>query len=331
MSRPAAEGSRRALVTGAGGFAGRQLTRQLVDDGWEVAATARSRSSGVSGITEHRIDITDQGALTKLIREVDPQVVCHLVAIVDTVTTPDVARLYETNTLGTVAVLEALREAPSEARLLYTSSAFVYGSASETELPVREDHPLRPLTPYGASKAAGELIVQQHARQTGRETVIARAFQHTGPGHVGAYALADWAQQLAEIEAGSGSGVITCGNIEVERDYLDVRDVASAYRALATMGHAGEAYNVSSDVPRSMRSLLEGLVEAFDVQVEIQVDPERFRSVDQQVFYGDSAKARTDTGWKPEYELEQTLADLAEFWRTRVAETAGTPTPRIRG
>jgi GDP-4-dehydro-6-deoxy-D-mannose reductase len=321
----------RALITGAGGFAGSQLTRQLVEDGWEVTATVRSRGSGLSGISEHRIDITDRNALIELIREVDPQVVCHLVAIVDTVTTPDVARLYETNTLGTVAVLEALRAAQSEARLLYTSSAFVYGSASETELPVQEDHPLRPLTAYGASKAAGELIVQQHARQTGRETVIARAFQHTGPGHVGAYALADWAQQLAEIEAGSGSGVITCGNIEVERDYLDVRDVASAYRALAMKGRAGEAYNVSSDVPRSMRSLLEGLIEAFDVQVQIQIDPERFRSVDQRVFYGDSAKTRTDTGWKPEYELEQTLADLAEFWRARVAETAGAPTPRIRG
>jgi nucleoside-diphosphate-sugar epimerase len=330
VNQRAAAGPRRALVTGAGGFAGRQLTRQLAEDGWEVAATVRSRSSGVSGVSEHRIDITDQDALTALIRDVDPQIVCHLVAIVDTVTTPDAKRLYSTNTVGTVAILEALREATSEARLLYTSTAFVYGSAADTELPVREDHPLRPLTPYGASKAAGEMIVQQHARQTGREVVIVRAFQHTGPGHVGAYAMADWAQQLAEIEAGSGSGVITCGNIEVERDYLDVRDVAAAYRALATQGRAGEAYNVSSDVPRSMRSLLEGLIRAFDVRVEIEIDPERFRTVDQQVFYGNSTKARTDTGWKPEYELEQTLSDLAEFWRTRVAEAGTEPTRRIK-
>lgn len=313
--------SGRALVTGAGGFAGCQLVRQLVDGGWEVAATVRSRSSGVAGVQEHTVDITDQDALATLIRDFAPELVCHLVAIVDTVTTPDVVQLYETNTLGTVAILEAMRDAESSARFLYTSTSFVYGSTSAGEQPVREDHPLRPLTPYGASKAAGETVALQHARQTDREVVIARAFQHTGPGHLGAYAMADWARQLAEIEAGGGSGVIRCGNIEVERDYLDVRDVASAYLAIATKGRPGEAYNVSSDVPRSMRSLLEGLIAAFGIKVEIEVDPARFRSVDQQVFYGDSTKARTETGWAARFELEQTLADLADFWRARVAES----------
>jgi GDP-4-dehydro-6-deoxy-D-mannose reductase len=313
--------SRRALVTGASGFAGRQLVRQLAEDGWEVAGTVRTRSAEVTGVREHRVDIADQGALTALVRDFDPELVCHLVAIVDTVTTPDVVRLYATNTVGTVAVLEAMREADSGARFLYTSTSFVYGSSSPEEQPVREDHPLKPQTPYGASKAAGETVTQQHARQTGREIVIARAFQHTGPGHVGAYAMADWARQLAEIESGPGTGVIRCGNIEVERDYLDVRDVAAAYRAVATGGRPGEIYNVSSDVPRSMRSLLEGLIGAFDVEVEVEIDPDRFRSVDQQVFYGDSTKARTETGWKPGYDMEETLVDLADFWRTRIAES----------
>jgi GDP-4-dehydro-6-deoxy-D-mannose reductase len=309
------------LVTGAGGFAGRQLVRQFDDEGWEVAGIVKSRSSDVAGVSEHTIEITDQPALAALLRDFDPDVVCHLVAIVDTVTTPDVRRLYETNTLGTVAILEAMQEVDSAARFLYTSTAFVYGASSPELQPVREDHPLRPLTPYGASKAAGETITTQHARQTGRESVIARAFQHTGPGHVGAYAMADWASQLAEIESGLHPPVIRCGNIEVERDYLDVRDVASGYRAIATRGGAGETYNVSSDVPRSMRSLLEGLIEAFGVDVEIEVDQERFRSVDQQVFYGDSTKLRSETGWAPSLTLEQTLADLADFWRARVAES----------
>jgi GDP-4-dehydro-6-deoxy-D-mannose reductase len=312
--------SRRVLVTGAGGFAGRQLVQQFVDDGWEVAGIVHTRSSGVPDVSEHKVDITDKGALTAIIGDFAPELVCHLVAIVDTVTTPDVIRLYETNTLGTVAVLEAMRAAGSDARFLYTSTSFVYGASSLEEQPVREDHPLRPLTPYGASKAAGETVTRQHARQTGTEALIARAFQHTGPGHVGAYAMSDWARQLAEIESGPGSGVIRCGNIDVERDYLDVRDVASAYLAIAVNGGAGEVYNVSSDIPRSMRSLLEGLIEAFGIDVEIEIDPDRFRSVDQQVFYGDSTKARTETGWKPRYELQQTLGDLAEFWRTRIAE-----------
>jgi GDP-4-dehydro-6-deoxy-D-mannose reductase len=291
----------------------------FVEEDWQVFGTVRERSSDVPRVSEHTVDITDKRSLAALLNEIEPEIVCHLVAIVDTVTTPDVIRLYETNTIGTVAILEAMREAQSNARFLYTSTSFVYGAASPDEQPIGEDQPLRPQTPYGASKAAGEIIAGQYGRQTGTEVVIGRAFQHTGPGHVGAYAMADWARQLAEIESGSGAGVIKCGNIDVERDYLDVRDVAAAYRALAVAGRAGDVYNVASGVPRSMRSLLEGLIEAFEVDVEIEVDPDRLRRVDQPVFYGDPEKARREVGWKPRFEIERTLADLADFWRARVA------------
>jgi nucleoside-diphosphate-sugar epimerase len=122
------------------------------------------------GSVEHKIDITDQDALTSVFRDFEPEVVFHLVAIVDTVTTPDVIRLYETNTLGTVAVLEAMRAAGSGARFLYTSTSFVYGASSDDERPVREDHPLRPLTPYGASKAAGRWSLSSSRARRGRKS-----------------------------------------------------------------------------------------------------------------------------------------------------------------
>ena len=205
--------------------------------------------------------------------------------------------------MGTVAVTEAMRAAAlGRARFLYTSSSFVYGGAERrTSSPFVRTQPLRPLTPYGASKAAGEDDrAAVRAPDGAEEIVIARAFQHTGPGprrrvrdgRLGAPAGRDRARRRL--------GRHHCGNIEVERDYLDVRDVASAYRG----GSRPTARRARSTTSRAtcrarMRSLLEGLIEAFDVDVEIEVDPERLRSVDQQVFLRRLAKARSETGWKP--------------------------------
>jgi GDP-4-dehydro-6-deoxy-D-mannose reductase len=311
--------SRTALVTGVSGFAGRHLARRLADEGWNVAGTVHSRSAGVPEVAEHRIEIDDRDALAALAAELRPDVVFHLAAVVDTVTTPDVVELHRVNTLGTVAVLEALRGLDYRPRIVYTSSAFAYGFTAPEEQPVREEQPLRPLTPYGSSKAAGEAIALQFGRETGAEVIVTRAFQHTGPGHVGAYALADWAQQLAEIEAAGGSGVIRCGNIDVERDYCDVRDVAAAYVAVAERGRAGSVYNVASGVPVTMRALLEGLIRAFGADVTIEVDQGRLRKVDQPRFFAEVTRLREDTGWEPEHDLDDTLAGLADFWRRRVA------------
>jgi GDP-4-dehydro-6-deoxy-D-mannose reductase len=305
----------RAFITGVSGFAGRNLAQLLVDWGDTVQGTVQTRSSGVKGVGEHAVDIQDVRVLDELLGFFRPDVVYHLAAIVDTVTTPSVMRLHEVNTMGTVAVTEAMRSAAPDARLLFTSSSFAYGGADAGELPVKESQTLRPVTPYGASKAASEEIVWQFARQTGAEVIVTRAFQHTGPGHTGEYAMADWARQLAEIERGGGTGTIRCGNLDVERDYLDVRDVASAYAAAATAGTPGRTYNVCSQVPRTMRSLLEGLIEAFGVDARIEVDQARLRRVDQPTFYGDVSALRADTDWEPSFRMERTLADLAETTR----------------
>jgi GDP-4-dehydro-6-deoxy-D-mannose reductase len=315
--------SGQALITGVSGFAGRHLARRLLDDGWQVAGTVRSRSAGLPEVAEHRVEIGDRDALAALVTDVAPDVVFHLAAVVDTVTTPDVVELHRVNTLGTVAVLEALRAAAATPRVVFTSSAFAYGFTAPGEQPVREEQALRPLTPYGSSKAAGEAIALQFGRETGTEVIVTRAFQHTGPGHTGAYALADWAQQLAELEARGGPGVIRCGNIDVERDYCDVRDVAAAYVAIAERGRPGAVYNVASGVPVTMRALLEGLIEAFGVDATVEVDAARLRKVDQPRFYADVSRLKADTGWAPAHDLAGTLAALADFWRRRVA--AGAP------
>lgn len=304
--------SGRAFITGMSGFAGRHLAALLLREGWAVEGTVRSRSAQLPGAVEHRLEIDDVEGLRGAISQFAPEVVYHLAAVVDTITTPDVLALYRTNTLGTAAILEAVATASSVQRVLVASSAFAYGRTPPELQPVPETAPLEPLTAYGASKVASEAIALQWGRSSGVEVVVTRAFQHTGPGHVGNYALADWASQLA-----SGASEIRVGNLDVARDYLDVRDVVTAYRCLVETGTAGEVYNVGSGTPVTMAALLQGLVEAFGGNAEIVVDPDRVRPVDQPVFYADITRLRRDTDWAPAYSLERTLADLAGWRRQR--------------
>lgn len=298
--------SQRALVTGAGGFTGRHLTRLLVSRGWEVHGTVRSAASGVDGVHDHSVALTDWPGIAAVCREVRPEVVFHLAAIVDTVETPDLGELFRSNVEGTAALLSAVQAAGTAEKVVVASSAFAYGRVFEDSGAITETTPLRPVTPYGASKAAAEAVALQWWRQTGTELVVSRGFQHTGPGHVGAYALADWARQLA-----GGAEFLEVGNLDVVRDYLDVRDAASALMALALEGNGGEVYNVASGVPRTMRSLLDGLLTAFGSDAEVRPTATRMRSVDQPVFVADVSKLRAGTSWTPRYEIEDTLRDLA--------------------
>lgn len=299
---------RRALVTGATGFAGTHLTAQLTAAGYAVSG--RGRRDG--------FDICDSDSLARAIEAARPDVIFHLAAIVDTVDTPSVDELIRVNVGGTEALIEAANRHAPDARVVFTSSAFVYGSTSPDEQPIQEAQELRPLTPYGESKVAAERIVGEFA-ESGGDAVIARAFQHTGPGHIGAYALSDWAEQLARMKSAGSGGAIATGNLDVERDYLDVRDVASAYIALGERGERGGVYNVASGEPVTMRALLEGLIEAFGIDATIATDPARVRSVDQPSVYADVSRLKGDTGWSRGIALEQTLTDLAEFWSQRVS------------
>jgi GDP-4-dehydro-6-deoxy-D-mannose reductase len=303
--------SRRAFVTGVSGFAGRELARQLVAVGWHVEGTVNTRTSGIEGVAEHRVRIDDRDALAQLLAAFAPDVVFHLAAIVDTVTTPDVDELHRVNILGTVAVTEAMRAVAPDARLLFASSSFAYGRTAADDQPVRESHALEPITPYGVSKAESEAIVARLRNEAGANTVVTRAFQHSGPGHTGEYALADWARQLVAIERRGGTGAIATGNLDVARDYLDVRDVASAYIAVAERGRSGETYNVCSGKPVTMLELLVGLIEAFGLDVRIETDPARLRTIDQPLFVGDPSKLRADTGWTPRFSHAEMLAALA--------------------
>ena len=283
------------LVTGGQGFVGAHLLR-LLDDA--VAPDA---------------DVTDPVALRAAVHEIRPHAVVHLAALSNVADSfRDPAGVWQVNAIGTVNLLEAVRAECPGARVLVVSTGEVYGDADV--VPTPESAPPMPRSPYAASKAAAELA----ALQPGLDVVVARAFQHEGPGRDDRFAIGSWTLQLAELER-AGGGALRIGNLEVERDITDVRDVCRAYEALLDRSVAGSVYNVASGRAVSLREVVDRLVALSRVPVSVEPDPGRMRRSDVAVVCGDPSKLRAATGWKPEIPLERTLADTLETAREAVA------------
>ena len=220
---------------------------------------------------------------------------------------------------GTANVLEAARRAGA-GRVVFVSSADVYGRVAPASLPVGETEAMRPVTPYGASKAAAEMVCVQAGLGRGLDVVRARAFNHLGPGQSDRFVAAALASRVAANER-TGSEVVRVGNLSARRDFTDVRDVVRAYRLLAADGAAGEAYNVCSGTARGISELAEALMARAGRPMRLATDGELMRPVDVPEVRGDPSKLHGATGWRPEVPLEQTLDDLLDYWRCKTAES----------
>jgi len=306
----------RALVTGASGFVGRHLCAALASDGWDVVAAGASHES--EGFLP--IDLRDASTLRGALDIARPDTVFHLAAmaaVTDALADPQ--GVADVNVGGTERLADAIAgyvaDGGAMPRLLFTSSAEVYGRRPPEEYPIVETLEPRPENPYAQSKLAAEGVLHDAAAR-GLDVVIARAFNHIGPGQDEKFAIASFAGQLARIAAG-GPNVIMVGNLEAKRDFLDVRDVVAAYVALARDGASGETYNVCSGTAIAMREMLGMLIAQARVPVEVREDPARMRPSDTPVAYGSAAKLRAATGWTPRYRLERTLRDAYEDARER--------------
>jgi GDP-4-dehydro-6-deoxy-D-mannose reductase len=291
-------GTRRTLVTGASGFVGIHLLELLGDEAVPTEA-----------------DVTDPEAVARVVRETEPRAVIHLAALSsvgDSWEAP--SRTWEVNALGTVNVLEAVRRHRPDARVLVVSSEQVYGRPAQ--LPTPESTPVAPVSPYAASKAAAEVACTQ-AAESGLDVVVVRPFQHEGPGRDERFAVGSWSRQLAELEL-AGGGALRVGNLEVERDITDVRDVCRAYRLLLEPSVAAGVYNVATGKTVRLSRVVALLVGLAGVPVTVEQDPSRLRPADIPVLCGDSSKLRGATGWEPQIPLEQTLSDTLEAARRAV-------------
>jgi GDP-4-dehydro-6-deoxy-D-mannose reductase len=262
-------------------------------------------------------DVTDADELAQAVAKARPESVVHLAAASSVAASwTDAGEPWRVNALGTVNMLDAVRAHSPGARVLVVSTGDVYGQADE--IPTPETSPFRPTSPYAASKAAAELAADQFAR-AGSDVVVARAFQHEGPGRDERFAVGSWAAQIARAE-GAGRGMVLVGDLTPRRDITDVRDVTRAYEALLDPSVPAGTYNVSSGHGVAMREVLDILVSLAKCPIEVEEDPSRFRASEVTELSGDPTKLRAATGWAPTIPLEQTLADALDAARAAVAE-----------
>ncbi|MGH8982931.1 MAG: GDP-mannose 4,6-dehydratase [Acidimicrobiia bacterium] len=291
----------KVLVTGSAGFVGRHLSAHLAACGDEVATLDRHG--------EHAVDVTDADAVRAAVVAARPQIVFHLAAVSHVGASWDApAIVFRVNAEGTLHVLRACVDANVE-RVVVVGSADVYGSVTPRDLPLTEDAPLRPLTPYGASKAAADTLALQAFLGDELATIRVRAFNHTGPGQGARFLVPGLAGRIARAER-DGQGEVTLGALDPVRDLSDVRDVVRAYRLLAERGTPGEAYNVCSGTGISVGDIADHLLRLSERSLRITVDPSLLRPVDVPRLVGDPAKLRAATGWDPAIPLARTLADV---------------------
>jgi GDP-4-dehydro-6-deoxy-D-mannose reductase len=313
----------RALVTGVSGFVGGHLAEHLTGMGdlvvglsssgrWPPGREAIGRAARIEAFD---LASGDEAALADLIARKQPEAIYHLAAQANPQqSVADPRGTWALNLGGTLTLLEAVKSSGLKPRVVLVGTGISYGNPAPEHLPVREDCPLRPNNPYAASKAAADLLGIQHYLAHGTDVVMARPFNHSGPGQSSNYVLGALARQVAEVEAGTKARV-EVGNLDVVRDFTDVRDVVRAYRLLALKGTAGEVYNLGSGRGTKLSDALEYLRSKATVPVEVFVDPARFRPVDQPLLVADASRLRAATGWEPSFTIEQTLSDMLDAWR----------------
>ena len=308
------------LVTGAAGFVGSHLLELLERDPIDIVAWLRPGTEPLhsgSRVIWHSVELHDRDAVAEAIAAFAPAQIYHLAGV------PHIGdswgQVHETfagNVLGTHHVFDALRRAALKPRVLITSTAFVYAPLDRA---ITENDVVCPNSPYGTSKLAQEMVATRAWEDDGIPAVIARAFNHVGPRQAPSFVASSIAKQIAEIEAGRRPAKLTMGNLDSQRDLMDVRDTVRAYHAMMASATPGIPYNVCSGTAVPIRTLTDLLKSKARVPIAIDQDSSRFRPNDTPLVLGDHSRLTRDTGWSPQIPLEQTAEDLLAYWRTQIA------------
>ncbi len=313
----------RVFITGATGFAGSYLVDGLVADGHRVSALVHPATSHQQ-LTQHPLvkavlgDLLDAESLRTAVSQAKPDIIYHLAGQASPGRSwQDPALTLAVNAGGTANLLQAA-VAYGRPRVVVVTSAEIYGQIGKADLPLTEASVPHPRHPYGISKWAASQLAAVYWQRYQLPVVEARPFNHIGPRQALGFVVPDFASQLAAIKLGQKSPTMHVGNLDAQRDFTDVRDVARAYQALAAEGHPGEAYLICSGQPVAIHYLLNTLVEAAGAAVEIAYDPARMRPSDTPCLYGSFAKIKAHTGWQPQVHLRQSLMDALADWVERI-------------
>jgi GDP-4-dehydro-6-deoxy-D-mannose reductase len=316
----------RALVTGARGFVGKFLIAHLLECGDQVLATDLSSAKWIEnnpafgkGTFDHEnlqhqsLDVSIAEDCQIIINKFKPDVIYHLAGISFVPQAEDNFNNALLVNVGAVNnIIRTCHLLENKARVIFISSAEVYGRMALQYLPLKEETPLLPANNYSLSKAMAELVAARYAQFGHVIPVVMRPFNHVGPGQDPRFVVASFASQLAAIANGKQKPLISVGNLEACRDFSDVRDIVRAYRMAGIKGSG--VYNLCSGVARSIQSILDDLIRISGLKVEIQKDQERMRAAEVPQIYGSYAKAQLELNWRPEISFEQTLVDTYQYF-----------------
>lgn len=312
---------KRILLTGASGFVGNVLRTQIEAQGYDVIGTHTTTMAGTTTSSAIQLDVRDPTSIASALRTIRPTHIVHLAAISHVPASfRDPLLTWQVNVMGSLNLLETVKQQCPDTFVLFASSSEVYGDSFKLGHALDEDAPCKPLNPYAASKVAAEQAFNEYFRQ-GIQGVIARPFNHIGPGQSPDFVTASFAKQIAEIEQGKQPPVLRTGNLEAFRDFLDVRDVCDAYIRLMELPEPSHVrlFNISSGKAYKIQEVLNIMLAQSHCQISIDQDPSRLRPSDIPYAAGTSARLQGMADWAPSYTLDETLCSLLNYWRKRVA------------
>lgn len=316
----------KVLITGITGFVGSHLAEYLLAQGCEVYGTVRwrSKTENIDDIKGSKpvlinADIRDGFSMREVVSSVNPNYIFHLASqsyVPESWKAPH-ETLY-TNIIGTLNVLEAVRQIKCDSVIQVAGSSEEYGLVSDDELPVKETNPIRPMSPYAISKVAADLLARQYFASYHLKTIVSRCFNTEGPRRGEVFTPSRHAKRMAEIIKGKSKPVWELGNMEAKRDYTDVRDVVRALWLLVNKCEYGEAYNICSGKAYRLMFVVDHLEKTTGVKPEHWTNPAMMRPSDVPVLEGDYSKFRKATGWTPTIPFEKTMDDLLEYWLEKI-------------
>lgn len=320
-----------ALVTGATGFVGPYAVDELLRSSWQVWTLDRHEHPN-SDARSIRADLNDAGQVRRALEATRPDVILHLAAQSSVpISFKEPIATLQNNLMGAANLLYAACDLDPMPQVLMVGSSEEYGRILPEQLPVDEGASLAPVSPYGVSKAAQSLLALSLWHSRGLPSVVLRPFNHTGPGQQPRFVVPAFAQQVARIEAGLDEPVLRVGNLESRRDFTDVRDIARAYALAARAADAGEVYNLGSGRSVPIRWVVDELLHRSHADIRVEPDPERLHPADTAEVRANPEKFRRATGWEPEIDLKQTIQDVLDYWRQRVAREQDRSIDRSNG
>ncbi len=309
---------KKALITGINGFVGQYLKQKLEQQGYLVAGTYLPEKLQAMPSNYYPVDLLKPEQIQEVIQTWQPDEIYHLAGQSSVALSWKLpTKTIEINVNGTLNLLEAVRQYKADCKVLIVGSSDEYGPVQEQDCPVKEDHPLHPVSPYGISKLTQEKIAQLYANAYGMSLLMVRPFNHIGPGQSTGFVVADFASWIAAIEQGKSEPVLKVGNLHSFRDFTDVEDVVSAYILLMQYGQSGEIYNVGSGRALEIQTILEQLLTLSNAEIKVEIDSQRYRPVDVPLVVCDNSKLVACTGWQPQKSLQQTLLETLNYWRER--------------